>query len=478
VGGQAVSAVPGKALGPAGLGFETHASNFLKAMFGLACVFYAVLAFDYFLSFGAGQEGLWIRLFAALVSREHAYGAGSVHVDQAVPYRESLNFLLMHTTMGAIAMALGPFQFSNRLRKRYPAVHRTAGKVYLVGAVLSMIGGLAYLSITPMQAVFSGAMFSVALAGLDVMVLLTAWLAYAAVRRRAFAEHRSWMAFNFGLLLATPVLRLLWICFGWAFPAQLQAATNLAITTFLLPLCITGMLWWVAAQNGNARPRPLRLSAAARARWRNGGRLALTAGIVVVGLVYVGRFALPGDAWPWFPSARTTTDAALFESAWVAFVLYALASAAAMTTSLNVVAAAVAGERVGRSFHLACVATAVSGAAFATVCGARLPGGWPVLFYWWALAGLWIFATAFAIRAARAGRSLVARDWTLYSAALAWLPLTVLPQAPLWAQLDVMDADTAMQTAVTLSFIGHYLFTHIVITRVLDRAPAPAHAAG
>ena len=471
-----MSAVPEKALGKPGL--EHHVSNLLKLVFGVACVFYAILAFDYFVSFGAGREGLWIRLFAALVSREHALGAGSVHVDQAVPYRDGLHFLLMHTTMGAIAMALGPFQFSNRLRKRYPSAHRTAGKVYLVGAVLSMFGGLAYLATTPMQAVFSGAMFAVALAGLDVMVLLTAWLAYTAVRRRAFAEHRSWMAFNFGLLLATPVLRLLWICFGWAFPAQWQAATNLAITTFLLPLCVTGMLWWVAAQHGSARPRPLRLSVVARARWRTSGRIALAAGVAVVSLVYVGHFAWPAAGWQWYAGAQAVADTALFESRWAAFVLYALASAAAMSTSLNAIAAAVAGERAGRPFHLACVAAAVSGAFLASACGARLPGGWPVLSYWWALAGLWIFATMFAIRADRAARTLVARDWTLYSAALAWLPLTVIPQVPLWAQFTVMDDDTAMQTAVTLSFIGHYLITHFVITCVLDRAPGPLNAAG
>lgn len=471
-----MSAVPEKAVGQQGL--EHHVSTLLKGVFGVACVFYAVLAFDYFVSFGAGREGLWIRLFAALVSREHALGAGSVHVDQAVPYRDGLHFLLMHTTMGALAMALGPFQFSNRLRKRYPSAHRTAGKIYLVGAVLSMFGGLAYLAITPMQAVFSGAMFAVALAGLDVMVLLTAWLAYTAVRRRAFAEHRSWMAFNFGLLLATPVLRLLWICFGWAFPGQWQATTNLAITTFLLPLCVTGMLWWVAAQHGSARPRPLRLSVVARARWRTSGRCALAVGVALVCRVYVGPFVWPAAGWQWLVAAPSVTDNALLESGWVAFVPYALASAVAMRASLDAIAAAAAGVRAGLSFHLACVAAAVTGAFLATAFGARLPGGWPVLSYWWAMAGLWIFATMSAIRAERADRSRVARDWTLYSAALAWLPLTVIPQVPLWAQFALMDDDTAMQTAVTLSFIGHYLITHVAITRVLDRAPGPLNAAG
>lgn len=455
-----MSAVSSQAPGSTPRGFEHYAGALLKGIFGLACVFYAVLAGDYFLGFGSGRESLWMRLFAALVSREHAFGAGSVHVEQAVAYREGLPFLLMHTSMGAIAMALGPFQFSTRLRKRYPLLHRNAGKIYLLAVALSMGGGLAYLFITPLQAVFSGAMFAVALVGLDLMVLLTAWLAYVAVRRGAFAEHRAWMAFNFGLLLGTPVLRLLWIVFGWTFPGRLQTETNLAITTFLLPLCVTGMLWWVASQNRAARPRPLRLGPSALRYWRHTGHLALLAAVVV--LVLAG-------------AARGATGTTLALSGWVILVVYTTASATAMTTSLGAIAAVIAGQPAGRLFHGACVATAISGVVFAVSCGERLPGGWPVLFYWWALAGLWLFATVLALRAARAGHTLVARDWTLYSAGLAWLPLTVFPQASWWARLEVMDADTALQTAVTLSFIGHYLVVQVLIAQVLDRKPETSH---
>jgi len=464
-----VSAVPEKALAPSAHGFEYRAGTVLKAFFAITCVFYAVLAFDYFLGFGAGREGLWMRLFAALVSREHAFGEGSVHVEQAVAYREGLEFLLMHTMMGAVAMALGPLQFSNRLRRRYPALHRTAGKTYLVGAVLSMFGGLAYLFTTPMTAVFSGAMFFVALVGLDVMVLVTAWLAFAAVRRRAFGEHRSWMAFNFGLLLGTPVLRLLWIAFGWVFPGEVQTATNLAITTFLLPLCVTGMLWWVAAQHGDMQPRAFEPGAASLARWRRVGQVALAAGIAVLAFAYVLRFVVPIASIAWLTADGGPNDAARFAAAWPLFVLYALAGATAMATSLDAVAAVACGRRPRRRFHAACIATAITGGLLAAARGADLPGGWPAMFYWWALAGLWSFAVLLALRAARAGRTLVARDWTVYSAALAWLPLSVIPQAPLWELLEVMDADTAMQTAVTLSFIGHYLIAHLAITRLLDR---------
>lgn len=227
----------------------------VQGVFAVGCVVYAVMAFDYFFSFAAGRDGLWLRFFTAVVSREHAHGAGSVHVEQAAAYREGFRFMLMHTTMGAFALAIGPFQFIAAIRRRYPAAHRTMGRIYLAGAVLSMFAGIGYLLITPPADVFSGAPFAIALIGLDLAVLFTAWLAYSAIRQRAILRHQAWMAFNFGLLFATPLLRLLWIVFGHVFPAMDQTADNLGITTFLLPLSLFGALVWITLQRPAERTR-------------------------------------------------------------------------------------------------------------------------------------------------------------------------------------------------------------------------------
>lgn len=235
-------------------GIERSAINFLKAVFAVGCVFYAVLAFDYFISFAMGRDGLWLQLFAALVSREYAFGAGSVHVDQHKAYTEGLRFMLMHTTMGAVCMAIGPFQFISSFRKKYPALHRTMGKIYLVSVTFSMFAGLGYLAKTPFSEVFSGTPFAIGLVGLHVLVLFSAYKAYAAIRQRNISTHQNWMAMNYALLLPTPVLRLLWIVFGITFPSLNQAQANLAILTFLLPLCILFALVWIAAQ------RPSRVS--------------------------------------------------------------------------------------------------------------------------------------------------------------------------------------------------------------------------
>ena len=227
----------------------------LQGVFALGCIFYAVMAFDYFISFAAGQEGLWTRLFAYLSSNEHALGVGSVHVEQQKAYSEGYRFMLMHTTMGAFAIAIGPFQFINGIRKRFPAAHRMMGKIYLVGAVLSMIAGIAYLSSTAFQEVYSGTPFAIALYSLDIAVLYTAWLAYSAIRRRDVMRHQAWMAFNFGLLFATPLLRILWVVFAWTFPGVEQAENNLGITTFLLPMSLFGAMVWITSQRPSQRPR-------------------------------------------------------------------------------------------------------------------------------------------------------------------------------------------------------------------------------
>ena len=236
-----------------GVGGERVAVRLLWAVFAGLCVFYSVFAFNYFISFSTGQPIWWNHFMAALLSEQYAFGPGSVHMDQAVPYSAGLLFLLVHTTMGAVCLAIGPFQFSSRIRQRYPAYHRAAGKVYLTSVTLSMVAGLAYLSQTPAADVFSGAPFAIGLWGLDFMVLLTAYLAYAAIRKRDVVRHQAWMAFNLSLIFATPMLRIFWVVFGWTLPSFNQAEANIGIMTYLLPFCLLGGMIWFSVQHGGRK---------------------------------------------------------------------------------------------------------------------------------------------------------------------------------------------------------------------------------
>src|ERR1700741_5095870 len=50
--------------------------------------------------------------------------------------------LIAHLAGGAVAMAVGPWQFSTRLRQRALTVHRWSGRVYVVAVMVGGLGGL------------------------------------------------------------------------------------------------------------------------------------------------------------------------------------------------------------------------------------------------------------------------------------------------------------------------------------------------
>jgi uncharacterized membrane protein len=112
--------------------------------------------------------------------------------------------IYMHVTAASVALALGPFQFSSRLRNNHRSVHRWIGRVYLGIGVL--VGGMAALYIS--QFAFGGLVARLGFASLAVCWLFTGLCAYIAIRRSAIAQHRKWMVRNFSLTFAAVTLRL------------------------------------------------------------------------------------------------------------------------------------------------------------------------------------------------------------------------------------------------------------------------------
>ena len=108
-----------------------------------------------------------------------------------------------HVFGAAVAMALGPFQFSRRLRTGRPALHRWMGRLYLgIGVAIGGLAGL-YLAVQAWGGVVAKAGFGL----LALAWLHTGWMAYAAARRRDFTMHRRWMVRNFALTFAAVTLR-------------------------------------------------------------------------------------------------------------------------------------------------------------------------------------------------------------------------------------------------------------------------------
>jgi uncharacterized membrane protein len=113
-------------------------------------------------------------------------------------------WLLMHITGGMVALLIGPFQFSQRLRQRYTKVHRVMGRTYLIAIGCASSAAL-YLAVTTIL----GWAWGVALASLAIAWITTSGMAFYAILRRQIPIHREWMVRSYVVTFGFVVFRVL-----------------------------------------------------------------------------------------------------------------------------------------------------------------------------------------------------------------------------------------------------------------------------
>lgn len=127
-----------------------------------------------------------------------------LHPDMRVSFEAQRGAVYTHIFASAVALVLGPLQFSSRLRARHLWLHRFTGRLYLsIGVALGGAAGL-----TMAFHAFGGAVSRVGFAGLAVAWLYTGLRAYLAIRAGDVIAHRRWMTRNFSLTFAAVTLRL------------------------------------------------------------------------------------------------------------------------------------------------------------------------------------------------------------------------------------------------------------------------------
>lgn len=127
-----------------------------------------------------------------------------VHPDMKIVFNAHSAWIYTHVFASIVALVLGPFQFSARLRQRSLLMHRWAGRSYL--AVGVMVGGLSGLYMA--QFAYGGWPSRAGFTLLALGWLATGWLAYRAIRRRDIDSHRRWMMRNYALTFAAVTLRI------------------------------------------------------------------------------------------------------------------------------------------------------------------------------------------------------------------------------------------------------------------------------
>ena len=113
-------------------------------------------------------------------------------------------FLYIHVGCAATALMLGPLQFVTSLRRRYPAVHRAAGRVYVVGC---LIGGVAAMPIALHS--FGGPIAQSGFFTLAVSWLIVNSNAWQLAVAGHISEHKRWMVRSFALTFAAVSLRVM-----------------------------------------------------------------------------------------------------------------------------------------------------------------------------------------------------------------------------------------------------------------------------
>lgn len=130
--------------------------------------------------------------------------------DAATDTRNTVNFsshpiaIVLHAVGASCAPLFGLLQWSTRLRRHLPALHRWMGRVYLVVGVA--IGGSAALWLSFFA--YGGPVVRAGMSAVAVIWLVSSGMAYVAIRAGDVAAHRRWMMRSVALALGGVTLRI------------------------------------------------------------------------------------------------------------------------------------------------------------------------------------------------------------------------------------------------------------------------------
>lgn len=98
--------------------------------------------------------------------------------------------LIGHISGGILALAIGPFQFSQSFRNKFMTTHRWLGRIYLSAILIGTISATYLAWISAIKVNFSWA-FSLQM--LAFAWIATALMAYISVMRGHLLQHKEWM---------------------------------------------------------------------------------------------------------------------------------------------------------------------------------------------------------------------------------------------------------------------------------------------
>ena len=154
--------------------------------------------------------------------------------DPSWPHYEPIKwYLLPHGLAGALALLLGPMQFSERLRKRYTKFHRVAGRFYVLAVCVAAPMGL---FIQYFEERFGGPRsFTMATFVDATLWFTTTMVAFLFIRAGKVQQHRQWMTRSFAVAIAFLEIRVIGGLGGWdQDPAKIETIVWTCVAFSLL----------------------------------------------------------------------------------------------------------------------------------------------------------------------------------------------------------------------------------------------------
>lgn len=160
--------------------------------------------------------------------------------------------IFSHMAAGAAIPVLMPLQLIPSLRRRLPALHRWSGRLIIIAAVATAVGGLVYI---PLRGTIGGTPMNIGFSLYGVLVLLTAVQTIRYARARRFVDHNAWALRFFWLALGSWFYRVhygLWYLATdglWSNPQFTGGFDLVQSVAFFLPYLIGAEIYLRITQN-------------------------------------------------------------------------------------------------------------------------------------------------------------------------------------------------------------------------------------
>jgi uncharacterized membrane protein len=142
----------------------------------------------------------FLTLFVVYMKNAHVFDPSSEIAHHFAPVKW---YLIVHAFFGGLAMLLGAFQVSNRLRARYLPVHRMLGYVYITSVFISGPLGI------PIAKRIDNLSLAAASGVQAFGWMATTAIALYCIRRGNVAQHRRWMLRSYPFAVVFTVARLI-----------------------------------------------------------------------------------------------------------------------------------------------------------------------------------------------------------------------------------------------------------------------------